>query len=30
LVDFVEIDLNLEEKLEEFEGAFKKDEVVKL
>jgi hypothetical protein len=30
LVDFVETDLNLEEELEEFEGAFEKVEVVKL
>jgi hypothetical protein len=30
LVDFIEIDLNLEEELEEFEGAFERDEVVEL
>jgi len=29
LVDFIEIDLNLEEELEEFEGAFERDEVVR-
>jgi hypothetical protein len=29
LVDFIENDLNLEEKLEEFEGAFERDKVVK-
>jgi hypothetical protein len=29
LVDFIEIDVNLKE-FEEFEGAFEKDEVVKL
>jgi hypothetical protein len=29
LVDFVENDLNLEKKLEEFEGAFERDKVVK-
>jgi len=28
LVDFIEIDLNLEKELEEFEGAFERDEVV--
>jgi hypothetical protein len=30
LTNFVEIDLNLEEELEEFEKAFEKDEVVEL
>jgi len=30
LVDFIETDLNLKEKLEEFEGAFERDEVVEL
>jgi len=30
LADFIESDFNLEEKLEEFEGAFKRDEVVEL
>ncbi len=30
LVDFIEIDLNLEKELEEFEGAFERDEVVEL
>jgi hypothetical protein len=29
LIDFIENDLNLEEKLEEFEGAFERDKVVK-
>jgi hypothetical protein len=30
LADFIESDLNLEEKLEEFEKAFERDEVVEL
>ncbi len=30
LADFFESDFNLEEKLEEFKGAFKRDEVVEL
>ncbi len=30
LVDFIESDFNLEEELEEFEGAFERDKVVKL
>jgi hypothetical protein len=30
LVNFIESDLNLEEKFEEFEGAFERDEVVEL
>jgi hypothetical protein len=30
LANFIESDLNLEEKLEEFEGAFERDEVVEL
>jgi hypothetical protein len=30
LVDFIESNLNLEEELEEFEGAFQRDEVVEL
>jgi hypothetical protein len=30
LADFIESDLNLEEKLEEFEGAFEGNEVVEL
>jgi hypothetical protein len=30
LSDFIESDLNLEEELKEFEGAFKSDEVVEL
>jgi hypothetical protein len=30
LVDFIESDLNLEKKLEEFEGPFERDEVVEL
>jgi hypothetical protein len=30
LVDFIENDFNLEEELEEFEGAFERDEVVEL
>ncbi len=30
LVDFIESDLNLEEELEEFEGAFERDKVVEL
>jgi hypothetical protein len=30
LSDFIESDLNLEEELKEFEGAFKRDEVVEL
>jgi hypothetical protein len=30
LADFIESDFNLEEKLEEFKGAFKRDEVVEL
>jgi hypothetical protein len=30
LADFIESDLNLKEKLEEFEGAFERDEVVEL
>jgi hypothetical protein len=30
LVDFVESNLNLEKELEEFEGAFERDEVVEL
>jgi hypothetical protein len=29
-VDFIESDLNLEKELEEFEGAFERDEVVEL
>ncbi len=30
MVDFIEIDVNLEEELEEFEGAFERDEVMEL
>jgi hypothetical protein len=30
LVDFIETHVNLEKKLEEFEGAFEKDEVMEL
>jgi hypothetical protein len=30
LLDFIESDLNLEENLKEFEGAFERDEVVQL
>ncbi len=30
LTNFIESDFNLEEKLEEFEGAFERDEVVEL
>jgi hypothetical protein len=30
LVDFIESNLNLEKELEEFEGAFERDEVVEL
>ncbi len=30
LVDFIENDLNLEEELEEFEGAFERDKLMKL
>jgi hypothetical protein len=30
LLDFIESDLNLEEELEEFEGAFERDKVVEL
>jgi hypothetical protein len=30
LVDLIEIDLNLEEEFEKFEGTFEKDEVVEL
>jgi hypothetical protein len=30
LADFIESDFNLEEELEEFEGAFERDEVVEL
>jgi hypothetical protein len=30
LLDFIESDLNLEEHLKEFEGAFERDEVVEL
>jgi hypothetical protein len=30
LADFIENDFNLEEKFEEFEGAFERDEVVEL
>jgi hypothetical protein len=30
LIDLIESDFNLEEELEEFEGAFERDEVVKL
>jgi hypothetical protein len=28
LIDIIEIDVNLDEELEEFEGAFEKDEVM--
>jgi len=30
LVDFIEIDVNLEEELEEFKKAFERDEIMKL
>jgi hypothetical protein len=30
LIEFIEMDENLEEELEEFERAFEKDEVVKI
>jgi len=30
LANFIESDLNLEEKLEEFEGAFERDKVVEV
>jgi hypothetical protein len=30
MVDFIETNVNLEEELEEFEGAFEKDEIMEL
>jgi hypothetical protein len=30
MVDFIETDVNLEEELEELEGAFERDEVMEL
>jgi hypothetical protein len=30
LVDLIETDLNLEEELKEFEGAFERDEILEL
>jgi hypothetical protein len=30
LIDLIEIDLNLEEEFEKFEGAFERDEILEL